>query len=84
MFKLQRKGSAATEAVEYIMGTAAEAITLGEALVLSSGKLKVPFRAFVILIIGSLKTASFTRILCSSKGNNSKCKATDFMDTNSL
>ena len=39
MFKLQRKGSAATEAIEYIMGTAAEAITVGELLKLSSGKL---------------------------------------------
>lgn len=39
MFKIQRKGSAATEAVEYIMGTAAEAITHGELLKLSSGKL---------------------------------------------
>lgn len=39
MFKLQRKGSAATEAVEYIEGTAAEAISIGEVLKLSSGKL---------------------------------------------
>lgn len=39
MFKLQRKGSAATEAVEYIEGTAAEAIAIGEVLKLSSGKL---------------------------------------------
>ena len=39
MFKLQRKGSAATEAVEYIEGTAAEAIAVGELLKLSSGKL---------------------------------------------
>lgn len=39
MFKLQRKGSAATEAIEYIMGTASEAISVGELLVLSSGKL---------------------------------------------
>lgn len=39
MFKLQRKGSAATEAIEYIMGTASEAITVGELLKLSSGKL---------------------------------------------
>lgn len=39
MFKLQRKGSAATEAIEYIMGTAAEAITVGELLKLSSGTL---------------------------------------------
>ena len=39
MFKLQRKGSAATEAVEYIEGTAAEAISIGELLKLSSGKL---------------------------------------------
>lgn len=39
MFKIQRKGSAATEAVEYIMGTANEAITHGEVLKLSSGKL---------------------------------------------
>ena len=39
MFKLQRKGSAATEAIEYIIGTASEAITVGELLKLSSGKL---------------------------------------------
>ncbi len=39
MFKLQRKGSAATEALEYIIGTASEAITVGELLKLSSGKL---------------------------------------------
>lgn len=39
MFKLQRKGSAATEAIEYIIGTANEAITVGELLKLSSGKL---------------------------------------------
>lgn len=39
MFKLQRKGSAATEAIEYIMGTTSEAISVGELLVLSSGKL---------------------------------------------
>lgn len=39
MFKLQRKGSAATEAVEYIIGTTSEAITVGELLKLSSGKL---------------------------------------------
>lgn len=39
MFKLQRKGSAATEALEYIIGTTSEAITVGELLVLSSGKL---------------------------------------------
>ena len=39
MFKLQRKGSAATEAIEYIEGTAAEAIAVGEVLKLSSGKL---------------------------------------------
>lgn len=39
MFKLQRKGSAATEAIEYYEGTAAEAITVGELLKLSSGKL---------------------------------------------
>lgn len=39
MFKLQRKGSAATEAIEYIAGTAAEAIAVGELLKLSSGKL---------------------------------------------
>lgn len=39
MFKLQRKGSAATEALEYIEGTASEAITVGELLKLSSGKL---------------------------------------------
>lgn len=39
MFKIQRKGSAATEAVEYIMGTANEAITHGEVLKLASGKL---------------------------------------------
>lgn len=39
MFKLQRKGSAATEAVEYILGTASEAITHGELLKLASGKL---------------------------------------------
>lgn len=39
MFKIQRKGSAATEAVEYIMGTAEEAIVIGETLKLASGKL---------------------------------------------
>lgn len=39
MFKLQRKGSAATEAIEYLEGTASEAITVGELLKLSSGKL---------------------------------------------
>lgn len=39
MFKIQRKGSAATEAVEYIMGTANEEITHGELLKLASGKL---------------------------------------------
>lgn len=39
MFKIQRKGSAATEAIEYIEGTAAEAISRGEVLKLSSGKL---------------------------------------------
>lgn len=39
MFKLQRKGSAATEALEYIIGTTSEAITVGELLKLSSGKL---------------------------------------------
>jgi len=39
MFKLQRKGSAATEAVEYIIGTDAEAISIGELLKLSSGAL---------------------------------------------
>lgn len=39
MFKLQRKGSAATEAVEYIIGTTSEAISVGELLKLSSGKL---------------------------------------------
>ena len=39
MFKLQRKGSAATEAIEYIIGTTSEAITVGELLKLSSGKL---------------------------------------------
>ena len=39
MFKLQRKGSAATEALEYIEGTANEAIAVGELLKLSSGKL---------------------------------------------
>lgn len=39
MFKLQRKGSEATEAVEYIIGTTSEAITVGELLKLSSGKL---------------------------------------------
>ena len=39
MFKLQRKGSAATEAVEYLTPTANEAITIGELLKLSSGKL---------------------------------------------
>ena len=39
MFKLQRKGSAATEAIEYILGTASEAISVGELLVLSSGTL---------------------------------------------
>ena len=39
MFKIQRKGSAATEAVEYILGTTSEAITVGEVLKLSSGKL---------------------------------------------
>ena len=39
MFKIQRKGSAATEAVEYILGTTSEAISIGEVLKLSSGKL---------------------------------------------
>lgn len=39
MFKIHRKGSAATEAIEYIEGTADEAIALGEVLKLSSGKL---------------------------------------------
>lgn len=39
MFKLQRKGSAATEAIEYIIGTTSEAISVGETLKLSSGKL---------------------------------------------
>lgn len=39
MFKLQRKGSAATEAIEYLTGTTSEAITVGELLKLSSGKL---------------------------------------------
>ena len=39
MFKLQRKGSDATEAIEYIIGTTSEAITVGETLKLSSGKL---------------------------------------------
>lgn len=39
MFKLQRKGSAATEAIEYIEGTANEAIAVGELLKLSDGKL---------------------------------------------
>ena len=41
MFKLQRKGSAATEAVEYIEGTASEAIVVGELLKLANGKLTV-------------------------------------------
>lgn len=41
MFKLQRKGSAATEAVEYIEGTASEAIVAGELLKLANGKLTV-------------------------------------------
>ena len=41
MFKLQRKGSAATEAVEYIEGTASEAIVGGEWLKLANGKLTV-------------------------------------------
>ena len=41
MFKLQRKGSAATEAVEYIEGTASEAIVVGELLNLANGKLTV-------------------------------------------
>ena len=39
MFKIQRKGSAATEAVEYYTGTTSEAIAIGEVLKLSSGKL---------------------------------------------
>lgn len=39
MFKLQRKASAATQAVEYILGTASEAIVVGELLKLASGKL---------------------------------------------
>ena len=39
MFKIQRKGSAATEAVEYILGTTSEAISIGELLKLSSGTL---------------------------------------------
>ena len=39
MFKIQRKGSAATEAIEYIIGTSDEAISRGETLKLSSGKL---------------------------------------------
>lgn len=39
MFKLQRKGSDATEAIEYIIGTTSEAIAVGELLKLSSGKL---------------------------------------------
>ena len=38
MFKLQRKGSAATEAVEYIEGTASEAIVVGELLKLANGE----------------------------------------------
>ena len=41
MFKLQRKGSAATEAVEYIEGTASEVIVVGELLKLANGKLTV-------------------------------------------
>ena len=41
MFKFQRKGSAATEAVEYIEGTASEAIVVGELLKLANGKLTV-------------------------------------------
>lgn len=41
MFKLQRKGSAATEAVEYIEGTTSEAIVVGELLKLANGKLTV-------------------------------------------
>ena len=41
MFKLQRKGSAATEAIEYIEGTASEAIVVGELLKLANGKLTV-------------------------------------------
>lgn len=39
MFKLHKKGSAATEAIEYIEGTASENIVVGELLVLNAGKL---------------------------------------------
>ena len=39
MFKLHTVGSAKTAPMEYIVGTANEAISLGEALILSSGKL---------------------------------------------
>lgn len=39
MFKLHTVGSAKTAPMEYIMGTTSEAISLGEALYLSSGKL---------------------------------------------
>ncbi len=39
MFKLQRKGSAATEAIEYYLGTPGEEIELGELLKLSNGRL---------------------------------------------
>lgn len=39
MFKLQRKSTAATEAIEYIIGTAGEAVVVGELLKLAAGKL---------------------------------------------
>ena len=39
MFKLQRKSTAATEAIEYIIGTDGEAVVVGELLKLAAGKL---------------------------------------------